>query len=148
MVSLFNFGRDKGRDDASGKDGGFFKGLFEKDGAKAEKVEVEKKAERVILRGKVPRREDAERMIVRAGNNKGVAEVESHLEIEEDDKTPEATMYEVKSGDTLSKIAKAHYGDAAKYPVIFEANRPMLKDPDEIYPGQVLRIPPESKAMA
>ena len=39
-------------------------------------------------------------------------------------------------------IAKDHYGSACKYPSIFEANKPMLKDPDEIYPGQVLRIPP------
>jgi nucleoid-associated protein YgaU len=55
---------------------------------------------------------------------------------------PEATFYTVKSGDSLSAIAKAHYGDAMKYPEIFEANKPMLKDPDKIYPGQVLRIPP------
>jgi len=49
--------------------------------------------------------------------------------------------YTVKPGDTLSAIAKAMYGDASKYPRIFEANKPMLKDPDKIYPGQVLRIP-------
>ncbi|MGY0504296.1 peptidoglycan-binding protein LysM [Luteimonas sp. e5] len=49
--------------------------------------------------------------------------------------------YTVVKGDTLSKIAKEMYGDANKYPVIFEANKPMLKDPDKIYPGQVLRIP-------
>jgi nucleoid-associated protein YgaU len=55
---------------------------------------------------------------------------------------PQAVFYTVQSGDTLSKIAKEHYGDAMKYPVIFEANKPMLKDPDKIYPGQVLRIPP------
>ena len=46
------------------------------------------------------------------------------------------------SGDNLSKIAKKFYGDANKYPVIFEANKPMLKDPNKIYPGQNLRIPP------
>ena len=45
-------------------------------------------------------------------------------------------------GDTLSKIAKQYYSDANKYPVIFEANKPMLKSPDLIYPGQMLRIPP------
>ena len=45
------------------------------------------------------------------------------------------------SGDNLSKIAKAFYGDANKYPVIFEANKPMLSSPDKIYPGQMLRIP-------
>lgn len=49
--------------------------------------------------------------------------------------------YTVESGDTLSKIAKQFYGDAGQYQRIFEANKPMLKDPDEIYPGQVLRIP-------
>ena len=49
--------------------------------------------------------------------------------------------YTVKSGDTLSKISKEMYGDANKYNQIFEANKPMLKDPDKIYPGQVLRIP-------
>ena len=48
----------------------------------------------------------------------------------------------MKKGDTLSGIAKTVYGKASKYPVIFEANRPMLSDPDKIYPGQVLRIPP------
>jgi len=47
----------------------------------------------------------------------------------------------VFKGDTLTAIAKAHYGDPMKYPVIFEANGPMLTDPDKIYPGQVLRIP-------
>jgi nucleoid-associated protein YgaU len=53
----------------------------------------------------------------------------------------QSRTYTVKSGDTLSKIAKELYGDANKYPQIFEANKPMLKDPDKIYPGQVLRIP-------
>jgi nucleoid-associated protein YgaU len=47
----------------------------------------------------------------------------------------------VVRGDTLSKIAKQFYGDAMKYPAIFEANKPMLKHPDKIYPGQMLRIP-------
>lgn len=47
----------------------------------------------------------------------------------------------VKSGDSLSKIAKEVYGSANKYMVIFEANKPMLSDPNKIYPGQVLRIP-------
>jgi nucleoid-associated protein YgaU len=47
----------------------------------------------------------------------------------------------LRSGDTLSKIAREFYGDANAYMRIFEANRPMLKDPDLIYPGQALRIP-------
>jgi uncharacterized protein YidB (DUF937 family)/LysM repeat protein len=50
-------------------------------------------------------------------------------------------LYTVVSGDTLSKIAKRHYGRADQWPRIFEANRDILKDPDRIYPGQELRIP-------
>ena len=54
--------------------------------------------------------------------------------------------YTVVKGDTLGKIAKEFYGNSAKSPLIFEANKPMLSDPDKIYPGQMLRIPPlESK---
>ena len=50
-------------------------------------------------------------------------------------------IYTVKSGDTLSKLAKHFYGDAQRYPAIFEANRDQLKDPDKIQVGQKLRIP-------
>jgi nucleoid-associated protein YgaU len=50
--------------------------------------------------------------------------------------------YTVKAGDTLSKIAKDHYGDASAYMKIFDANKDKLKDPDEIKVGQVLQIPP------
>lgn len=57
----------------------------------------------------------------------------------------EKQFYTVKKGDYLSKIAKAVYGNANKYMIIFEANKPMLKDPDLIYPGQVLVIPPLEK---
>ena len=49
--------------------------------------------------------------------------------------------YTVKSGDTLSKIAKEHYGDANNYMKIFDANKDQLSDPDKIKPGQVLKIP-------
>jgi len=54
---------------------------------------------------------------------------------------PTAQYHTVVSGETLSAIAKKYYGDANKYPEIFEANKPMLKHPDKIYPGQSLRIP-------
>ena len=57
---------------------------------------------------------------------------------------PESKFHTVKSGDTLSKIAKEAYGDANAYMKIFEANKPMLKDPNKIYPGQMLRIPAEA----
>lgn len=52
-----------------------------------------------------------------------------------------ATQYTVKSGDTLSEIAQAHYGRASQWQRIFDANRDQLDDPDRIRPGQVLVIP-------
>ena len=52
-----------------------------------------------------------------------------------------ARTYTVKSGDTLSGIAKQHLGDANAYMKIYEANRDQLSDPDEIKPGQVLKLP-------
>jgi len=50
-------------------------------------------------------------------------------------------VYVVKSGDSLSKIAKQHYGNANEWKRIFEANTDVLKDPDKIFPGQKLKIP-------
>lgn len=52
-----------------------------------------------------------------------------------------AKTYTVKSGDTLSKIAKEFLGDANAYMEIFNANKDQLSDPDKIKPGQVLKIP-------
>jgi len=53
----------------------------------------------------------------------------------------EPRTYTVKSGDTLSKIAKQELGDGSDYMKIFEANRDQLTNPDLIKPGQVLRLP-------
>lgn len=94
----------------------------------------------VTVYGKVDSQEEKEKVILALGNVTGIATVDDRINVVHP--KPESTFYEVKSGDSLSKIAKAHYGDAMKYPLIFEANKPMLKDPDKIYPGQVLRIPP------
>lgn len=81
-----------------------------------------------------------ERVILAVGNAYGVEKVDEELSIAQDDGS-DAEMYVVKSGDTLWAIATAAYGDGNRYPEIFEANKPMLKDADEIFPGQVLRIP-------
>lgn len=95
----------------------------------------------VTLNGKVDSQELAEKIALTVGNIEGVSAVDNRLEVE--NPAGEATFYTVESGDTLSKIAKEHYGNANEYMKIFEANRPMLEDPDKIYPGQVLRIPPK-----
>ncbi|MCR9062947.1 MAG: peptidoglycan-binding protein LysM [Cytophagales bacterium] len=93
----------------------------------------------VTLQGEVAQQEDSEKIAIAVGNVEGVASVDNQLEVAEP--KPEAQFHTVESGDWLSKIAKKYYGDANKYMVIFEANKPMLSDPDKIYPGQVLRIP-------
>ncbi len=94
----------------------------------------------VTVKGKVDTQETSEKVALAVGNVADVESVDNQLEVVTPE--PEAVFYTVVSGDNLSKIAKAHYGNAMKYPTIFEANKPMLEHPDKIYPGQVLRIPP------
>ena len=83
-----------------------------------------------------------EKLILAVGNIKGIARVEADLPEESGaSAAPEPVFHEVKKGETLSEIAQKHLGKASRYREIFEANRPMLSDPDKIYPGQKLRIP-------
>lgn len=113
------------------------------------KADVEDDA--VTLHGKTKTQEAREKVILAAGNVEGVSKVNDKIKVipdegekghEGDEKgKKEPRFYTVKKGDTLSEIAQEYYGDPQKYPKIFEANRPMLKDPDRIYPGQTLRIP-------
>jgi nucleoid-associated protein YgaU len=90
--------------------------------------------------GKVKSQADRERIVLALGNTQGVSQVDDRMETLT--AAEQANFYTVEKGDSLSKIAKEFYGDYKKYPLIFEANHPMLSDPDKIYPGQVLRIPP------
>ena len=93
----------------------------------------------VTMYGEAETQVAKELVVLTLGNNAGIRSVDDRINVIKPE--PEATFYEVKSGDSLSKIAKAVYGDAMKYNAIFEANQPMLKDPNLIYPGQMLRIP-------
>ena len=93
---------------------------------------------KVTLSGNAPSEEAAEKAGLAAGNVASVSDVDNNLQY------PAGTasqFHDVVSGDTLSAISKKYYGDANKYNVIFEANKPMLSDPNKIYPGQKLRIP-------
>lgn len=103
------------------------------------KLTIKTSGETVVLEGEVQSQEDAEKIVLAVGNVEGVETVDNRLAVA--NPQPEAKYHTVVSGDTLSKIAKQVYGDPMKYGIIFEANKPMLKDPDLIYPGQVLRIP-------
>ncbi len=111
----------------------------------------------VTVRGEATDQATREKIVLIVGNTAGVSQVDDQMtlapppqpegaDLSSDDvlvgpPAPEATFYTVQDGDTLSDIAKQHYGDALLYGRIFEANRPMLESPDAIYPGQTLRIP-------
>ena len=94
----------------------------------------------VVVSGVAPDQATREKIVLCCGNVSGVAKVDDQLTVAASGSAA-STYHTVKSGDTLSKIAKEAYGDANTYMKIFEANKPMLSNPDKIYPGQVLRIP-------
>ncbi|MBK5007942.1 peptidoglycan-binding protein LysM [Pseudomonas sp. S32] len=96
--------------------------------------------DKVILKGEVASQEEKEKIILTAGNIKGVASVDDQITVT-GPAAQAARFVTVEKGDTLSAISKKVYGDPNKYQKIFEANKPMLSSPDKIYPGQVLRIP-------
>ncbi len=73
------------------------------------------------------------------GNLQGMSHVIDNLAVAAP--ADESRYYTVVRGDTLSAISKSQYGTANEYMKIFEANKPMLSNPDKIYPGQLLRIP-------
>jgi nucleoid-associated protein YgaU len=133
-----------------------------------DKVQVEVKGDTAILKGAVADQSVFEKAVIAIGNTLGVSKVQADelrivapqsglsldggVDMTELVKasTPasQPVFYTVKKGDNLSKIAEHVYGKgkASKYTVIFEANKPMLKHPDKIYPGQVLRIPELAQA--
>jgi nucleoid-associated protein YgaU len=127
-------------------------------GLAGETVSVAVDGEVATLTGSAPDQATLEKIVLCAGNQHGIGKVDCRITVlatvagapaagaGEQARVPaasaESAFYTVKSGDTLGKIAKEFYGNAAKYPLIFEANKPMLADPDKIYPGQSLRIPP------
>lgn len=93
----------------------------------------------VTVHGEAPTQAAKEKVTLCCGNVSGVTSVENLMTVTNPE--PEAQYHDVVRGDTLSAIAKKFYGNANLYPKIFEANKPMLSDPDRIYPGQKLRIP-------
>lgn len=94
----------------------------------------------VTVSGVAPDQSTKEKIVLCCGNVSSVGKVDDQLTVAQA-AGPASTFYEVKSGDSLSKIAKTVYGDANAYMKIFDANKPMLSNPDKIYPGQTLRIP-------
>jgi nucleoid-associated protein YgaU len=120
--------------------------VVEQMGFKVDDFSVRVDGSKAVLKGKAASQEEREKVALLVGNHEGIGEVDDQMTVGGvvgASAQGQGQFYTVVKGDTLSKIAKQHYGDANAYHRIFEANRPLLKDPDEIYPGQVLRIPAE-----
>ena len=113
--------------------------VIDETGIPIQNMDLAVEGDKVTIYGQVQQQAHREKLILAVGNVTGIATVDDRLSVVTP--APEADFYEVKSGDTLSKISKQFYGDPMKYQQIFEANKPMLKDVDKIYPGQKLRIP-------
>ena len=113
-------------------------------GLETVRIEFEASNGRATVSGVVASQAEREKLILFLGNNQGVTLVEDALRVEGApfDEGVSGSFYTVVKGDTLARLAKSHYGDPLMYARIFEANRPMLKNPDLIFPGQVLRLPP------
>ena len=152
-----NYGtKEKSNDAIKERQEGLLEGIIEGAGIGIKDVDIEIIDDVVTIWGTAESHEAKEKAILILGNMDGVASIDDRLSVLEADvdftegssggaptssSGSGAQLYEVKSGDSLSKIAKNFYGDPMKYKVIFEANQPMLKDPNLIYPGQMLRIP-------
>jgi len=154
-MGLFGFVKDIGRR------------LFNKDEEAAEKIKAHILANNpgveglevtydngiVGLAGRCTNKDAFQKCVLMAGNVQGVADVyatglvpyvdpaapaKSAAAVE-----PEETYYVIEKGDTLWAIAKKFLGNGNRYPEIFEANREVIIDPDKIFPGQKIRIPPK-----
>lgn len=114
-------------------------------GLNTDGVDIEVNDEGVVtVKGEAVSQEMKEKIILAVGNVEGVGGVNDEAGTKLGGR--ESRFHTVKSGDSLSAISKTYYGTWKLYPEIFEANKPMLTDPDKIYPGQVLRIPAISTA--
>jgi nucleoid-associated protein YgaU len=106
------------------------------------KVDFDANSGTVTVAGEAADQPTKEKVVLCCGNVERVAAVNDQMTVAA--ASAQSQMYTVVKGDNLSRISKQFYGDPNKYNLIFEANKPMLKHPDKIYPGQSLRIPPQA----
>ena len=149
-MGLFDFVKEAGRKLGIGSDAPTpddLRAEVTKLGLDAKDLAVDVQGDTVKVSGSAPSQEQREKIVLAMGNVHGVSKVEDNITVAAagssapSASSAESKFYTVKSGDTLSKVSKEFYGDPNRYNAIFEANKPMLEDPDKIYPGQVLRIP-------
>ena len=152
-MGLLDFLKDSGKDLFQGKDGRQADAIKDEinsalGSSNISNLDVAFDDGKVTLTGQAASMAAKEKAALIAGNVKGVSNVNDDGLTAPAAAAATATAapaasryYTVKSGDSLSKIAKEMYGDAGDYNKIFEANREVIGDPDKIYPGQQIRIP-------
>lgn len=152
-MGLFDFLKNRGKDVEKGKEAEQIKQTITAVlSGKVQNLNVAYNDGNVSLSGQVDSQATKEKVVLLAGNVKGVEKVDDdHLTV----KAPvaaaapaapekaEVRFYTIESGDSLSKIAKRFYGNAGDWNKLFEANKEVINDPDLIYPGQTIRIPPQ-----
>jgi nucleoid-associated protein YgaU len=141
-MSLFGFAKNIGRkiigkeSEADEK----VRDFLESDNPGIQNLGVKVHGDVVELSGETDDPEAVEKAVLMAGNIEGIGEVKIQG-LKSPPISEDVDYYEIQSGDTLSKIAKQFCGDPNAYPAIFEANREVIKDPDQIFVGQKIRIP-------
>jgi nucleoid-associated protein YgaU len=158
IMGIFDFVKEAGKKIGLGDDAPAATDLkAELDSHKigADDIKIDVAGDKAVLSGVAASREIVEKAVIAIGNTIGISKVETDVKVPTPIGTAAvnkpSTMYTVKKGDTLWHIAEVVYGKGhgKANKAIFDANQPMLKSPDKIYPGQVLRIPAmEHKAAA
>ncbi|KIN78124.1 peptidoglycan-binding protein LysM [Sulfitobacter mediterraneus] len=141
-MGLWSFVKDAGKKVFGGGDDEEVTGAALKDelkelGLDSDDLDITVDGDTVKVSGKAASQEMKEKVILAVGNVEGVAAVED--DVSGGDADP--VFHTVEKGDTLWAVSEKALGKGSRYMEIFEANKPMLSDPDKIYPGQVLRIP-------
>lgn len=107
-----------------------------------ENLDVVVDGDTVTIKGNAKNAADRAKAALIAGNIEGISKVNvEDMSVEDDAVEIHDIYYEIQKGDTLWRVADIYYKDGSRYPEIFEANREVIKDPDKIYPGQMIRIP-------
>lgn len=151
-MGFFDFVSDAGKKLFGGKDpegaeqhAGALKAELDSHKLGTDEIEVVVDGDTAVIKGSVADQSIFEKAVLAVGNTLGISRVQADDVVIAAADAPDAPatprFHTVAKGDTLWAVATKEYGNGSKYPVIFEANKPMLSDPDKIYPGQVLRIP-------
>ena len=148
-MGLFDFAKDIGHkifgsddDDAGEK----LKQHVEKDNPGVSGLQVQVDGNTATIKGEADSPSAMEKVVLMVGNALGISNVEASELKYPETAAAQSQFYIIKKGDTLWGIAKEFYGNGAKHELIFAANREVIKDPDKIFPGQKIRIPPESES--